>query len=41
MKNGSYSHHNNAAKRCENLNNQSQYIDKVIDKQTSEEKLNN
>jgi hypothetical protein len=33
--------HNNAIKCCDNLKNQSQHIDKVIDKQTSEEKLNN
>jgi hypothetical protein len=41
MENGSYSPHNNTVKHCDNLNNQSQHIDKVIDKQTSEEKLNN
>ena len=38
--NGPCSPHNNAVKCCDNLKNQSQHIDKVIDKQTSEEKLN-
>ena len=33
--------HNNAVKYCNSLMNQSQYIDKVIDKQTSKEKLKN
>jgi hypothetical protein len=41
MGNGPCSPHNNAVKCCDNLKNQSQHIDKVIDKQTSEEKLNN
>jgi hypothetical protein len=41
MGNGPCSPHNNAVKYCDNLKNQSQHIDKVIDKQTSEEKLNN
>ena len=33
--------HNNAINCCDNLKNQSQHIDKVIDKQILEEKLNN
>jgi hypothetical protein len=41
MGNESCSPHNNAVKCCDNLKNQSQHIDKMIDKQTSEEKLNN
>jgi hypothetical protein len=41
MKNGSCSPHNNVIKCCDNLMNQSQHIDKVIDKQTPEEKLKN
>ncbi|XP_059446621.1 uncharacterized protein LOC132178187 [Corylus avellana] len=41
MGNGPCSPHNNAVKCCDNLKNQSQHIDKVIDKQTSEEKVNN
>ncbi|XP_059446513.1 uncharacterized protein LOC132178069 [Corylus avellana] len=41
MGNGPCSPYNNAVKCCGNLKNQSQHIDKVIDKQTSEEKLNN
>jgi hypothetical protein len=41
MENGPCSPHNNAVKCCDNLKNQSQHIDKVIDKQTLEEKLNN
>jgi hypothetical protein len=41
MGNGSCSPHNNAIKYCDTLKNQSQHIDKVIDKQTLEEKLNN
>jgi hypothetical protein len=41
MENGSCSPHNNTVKCCDNLKNQSQHIDKVIDKQTSKEKLNN
>jgi hypothetical protein len=39
--NESCSPYNNAVKCCDTLKNQSQHIDKVIDKQTSEEKLNN
>jgi len=38
MGNGSCSPHNNAVKYCDTLMNQFQHIDKVIDKQTSEEK---
>jgi hypothetical protein len=41
MGNGPCSPHNNAIKCYDNLKNQSQHINKVIDKQTSEEKLNN
>jgi CRISPR/Cas system-associated protein Csx1 len=37
----SCSPHNNAVKCCDTLKNQSQHIEKVIDKQTSEQKLNN
>jgi hypothetical protein len=37
--NGSYSSHNNAVKYCNSLTNQFEYIDKVIDKQISKEKL--
>jgi len=33
--------HNNAVKCCDTLKNQSQHIENVIDKQTSEQKLNN
>jgi hypothetical protein len=33
--------HNNVVKCCDTLKNQSQHIEKVIDKQTSEQKLNN
>jgi hypothetical protein len=40
MENGPCSPHNNAVKYCDTLKNQSQHIDMVIDKQTSEEKLN-
>ena len=41
MKNESCSPHNNAVKCCDNLMNLSQHIENVIDKQTSEGKLNN
>jgi hypothetical protein len=41
MRNGPYSSHNNTVKYCDNLMNQSQYIDNVIDKQISKEKLKN
>jgi hypothetical protein len=42
MENGPCSPHNNAVKCCDNLKNQSQHIDKVIDKQTlGKKKLNN
>jgi hypothetical protein len=37
MGNGPCSPHNNAVKYCDTLKNQSQHIDKVIDKQTLEE----
>jgi hypothetical protein len=39
--NGPCSPHNNAVKYCNSLMNQSKHIDKVIDKQTSKEKLRN
>jgi hypothetical protein len=39
--NGPCSPHSNAVKCCDSLRNQSQHIDKMIDKQTSKEKLNN
>jgi hypothetical protein len=35
--NGPCSSHSNAVKCCDSLKNQSQHIDKMIDKQTSEE----
>jgi hypothetical protein len=35
------SSHSNAVKCCDSLRNQYQHIDKVVNKQTSEEKLNN
>jgi hypothetical protein len=41
MGNRRCSPHNNAIKYCDSLMNQSQHIDKVIDKQTSKEKLKN
>jgi hypothetical protein len=41
MGNGPCFPHNNAVKYYDNLINQSQHIDKVIDKQISEEKLKN
>jgi len=41
MGNGSCSPNNNAVKYCDTLKNQSQHIDKVIDKQTLEKKLSN
>jgi hypothetical protein len=39
MGNGSCSPNNNAVKYCDTLKNQSQHIDKVIDKQTLEKKI--
>jgi CRISPR/Cas system-associated protein Csx1 len=41
MGNDPCSPHNNAVKCCDTLKNQSQHIENVIDKQTSEQKLNN
>jgi hypothetical protein len=41
VRNGPCSPHNNAVKYCNSLMNQSEHIDKVVDKQTSKEKLRN
>jgi hypothetical protein len=41
MGNGPCSPHNNIVKYCDSLMNQSQHIDKMIDKQISKEKLKN
>jgi hypothetical protein len=41
MGNDPCSPHNNVVKCCDTLKNQSQHIERVIDKQTSKQKLNN